>query len=408
MRDEDHPAGDAAPRRVSQPGLAARAYRRRAWSGWGRPASPRRASRPTCTNTWRRACSASDPLEIEALHRDLIGYLGCAARASRRARPRPSTSRSGICSARSASQPLYQLLGGASRERIRTYNTCAGYRYVRARRRPGRRQLGTADGESRRARTRTSTLFCIAPTSWRESLLEQGITGMKIWPFDPYAEATRRPAISPPTISTRRSSRSGKIRKAVGNRDGHHGRVALAVEPADGAAHRAGARGVRPLLVRGPDPHGQPRRCSSDFAAGTHGADQRLARRSPRAGASASCSRRGAAGIVMFDSRWCGGISEATKIATHGRGLAAAGRAARLHRTDRAARPRCTSRSARRTRWCRRSVRAFYSGWYKELVTHVPQPVQGYFGKPPGPGIGAELLPDVWKRKDASVRISPA
>jgi galactonate dehydratase len=54
------------------------------------------------------------------------------------------------------------------------------------------------------------------------------------------------------------------------------------------------------------------------------------------------------------------------------------------------------------------SVRAFYTGWYNELVTHVPQPVTGYFGKPPGPGIGCELLPDVWQRKDAAVRISPA
>ena len=30
-------------------------------------------------------------------------------------------------------QPVYQLLGGLSRDRIRTYNTCAGYRYVRSR-----------------------------------------------------------------------------------------------------------------------------------------------------------------------------------------------------------------------------------------------------------------------------------
>src|SRR5690349_18967534 len=29
-------------------------------------------------------------------------------------------------------QPVYQLLGGRSRERIRAYNTCAGYAYVRA------------------------------------------------------------------------------------------------------------------------------------------------------------------------------------------------------------------------------------------------------------------------------------
>src|SRR5215207_2752540 len=29
-------------------------------------------------------------------------------------------------------QPIYQLLGGASREQVRAYNTCAGYQYVRA------------------------------------------------------------------------------------------------------------------------------------------------------------------------------------------------------------------------------------------------------------------------------------
>src|SRR6185369_16710891 len=29
-------------------------------------------------------------------------------------------------------QPVWQLLGGKSRDTVRTYNTCAGYRYVRA------------------------------------------------------------------------------------------------------------------------------------------------------------------------------------------------------------------------------------------------------------------------------------
>ncbi len=31
-------------------------------------------------------------------------------------------------------QPLHQYLGGLSHERVRIYNTCAGYRYIRARR----------------------------------------------------------------------------------------------------------------------------------------------------------------------------------------------------------------------------------------------------------------------------------
>jgi hypothetical protein len=28
------------------------------------------------------------------------------------------------------------------------------------------------------------------------------------------------------------------------------------------------------------------------------------------------------------------------------------------------------------------------------------------FARPPGPGLGAELLPELWKRKDATVRAS--
>ncbi len=50
----------------------------------------------------------------------------------------------------------------------------------------------------------------------------------------------------------------------------------------------------------------------------------------------------------------------------------------------------------------RRLCSDFYTGWYRELVTYVPQPVRGLLGKPPGLGIGCELLPGVCKRKDPS------
>src|SRR5579884_3096156 len=39
--------------------------------------------------------------------------------------------------------PLYQLLGGALRDRIRVYNTCAGYRHVAAAATPDRPARGT-------------------------------------------------------------------------------------------------------------------------------------------------------------------------------------------------------------------------------------------------------------------------
>ncbi len=52
------------------------------------------------------------------------------------------------------------------------------------------------------------------------------------------------------------------------------------------------------------------------------------------------------------------------------------------------------------------SVRAFYTGWYKELVTHVPVIENGFVLPMEGPGLGTELLPQVFERSDLTVRRS--
>ena len=49
------------------------------------------------------------------------------------------------------------------------------------------------------------------------SLLDQGVTGMKIWPFDPYAEASGGLYISPQELETALEP-FVKIREAVGNK----------------------------------------------------------------------------------------------------------------------------------------------------------------------------------------------
>jgi L-alanine-DL-glutamate epimerase-like enolase superfamily enzyme len=54
------------------------------------------------------------------------------------------------------------------------------------------------------------------------------------------------------------------------------------------------------------------------------------------------------------------------------------------------------------------SVRAFYTGWYKELVTELPQVVGGTVGVPDGPGLGLTLLPGLEDRLDAIRRVSTA
>jgi L-alanine-DL-glutamate epimerase-like enolase superfamily enzyme len=54
------------------------------------------------------------------------------------------------------------------------------------------------------------------------------------------------------------------------------------------------------------------------------------------------------------------------------------------------------------------SVRAFYTGWYRELVTELPRIEAGYVYPMTGPGLGTRLLPEVPARKDATVRRSAA
>jgi len=53
-------------------------------------------------------------------------------------------------------------------------------------------------------------------------------------------------------------------------------------------------------------------------------------------------------------------------------------------------------------------VRAFYYGWYRDLVTDLPQITSGYVNPPSGPGLGTRLQPGVLNRADATVRRSDA
>jgi galactonate dehydratase len=54
------------------------------------------------------------------------------------------------------------------------------------------------------------------------------------------------------------------------------------------------------------------------------------------------------------------------------------------------------------------SVRAFYTGWYRELVTELPRIEQGYVYPMTGPGLGTSLLPEMPRRQDAIIRRSAA
>ena len=191
-------------------------------------------------------------------------FSGFPAAASRCAAIPRSTSRSGTCSARRPDLPLYQLLGGLSRDRIRIYNTCAGAGYNRPRAATTTRYWCARGGAAqRRSADDLDALHAPRRPSWRKSLLDDGISAMKIWPFDAYrrsrpaASTSRSPDLRARARAVRGDPRGGR------RADRHHVEFHGALAAAGGAPDRRGARGARDLLARGPDrdaPARRPRR----------------------------------------------------------------------------------------------------------------------------------------------------
>src|SRR3712207_786509 len=111
-------------------------------------------------------------------------------------------------------RPLHALLGGKVRDSIHVYNTCAGYRYVRSSRGQRSDNWGL---DSTTGPYEDLDAFLNRADELAESLLADGITGMKIWPFDQYAEKSGGQYISGPDLAAGLEP-FRKIRDAVGNR----------------------------------------------------------------------------------------------------------------------------------------------------------------------------------------------
>lgn len=296
-------------------------------------------------------------------------------------------------------QPVCQLLGGRTRERVRTYNTCAGPLYIRGPQQQvsnwGLPAAGAGEYEDLDA-------FLHRADELAESLLADGITGMKIWPFDPYAEASDGQYISSQDLSTALEP-FRKIRRAVGDRmdimvEFHSlwnlptsKRICAALEEFEpawfedpiraddiGSLAELAATTTVPLTL-------------SETLAGRAAFRDLLEQR--------------VAGVVMLDLSWCGGLTEARKIASM---------AEAYHRpvaphdcTGPVVLTASTHLSVNAPNaMIQETVRAFYRGWYRDLVTQLPTVADGQVAPPPGPGLGTELRPEVLRRPDVHVQRS--
>ncbi|GHD12129.1 mandelate racemase/muconate lactonizing enzyme family protein [Tianweitania populi] len=344
-----------------------------------------------------------DPLEIDLLAQDLVGYIGFRSSGAEVRGNSAFDIALWDIFGKATNLPIAQLLGGFTRKEIRTYNTCAGTEYVKRNTGQNTANYGLSAGTS----YDDLNSFLNTADDLAHSLLEEGITAMKIWPFDAAAEKTRGHYISLPDLKLALAPFE-KIRKAVGDKmdimvEFHSMwqllpaiQIAKALEPYQTFWHED------PIKM---DSLSDLKRYA-DVSPAPISASETLGSR----WAFRDLLETGAAGVVMLDIGWCGGISEARKIASMaeawhlpiaphdctGPVLLAASTHLSLNAPN---------------ALIQESVRAFYRTWYRDLVTALPEVEDGMITVPAGPGLGLELHPDldqvftVTRRKsDASSR----
>ncbi|HEX4767260.1 MAG TPA: mandelate racemase/muconate lactonizing enzyme family protein [Lichenihabitans sp.] len=340
-----------------------------------------------------------DPRAIDLIARDLVGYVGFrSSGVEMRGNSALDIALWDILG-KLTGQPIAQLLGGFSRPSIRTYNTCAGPIYMRRNTGQNLANYGIGQGAERYDDLNG---FLERADDLAEDLLAEGITAMKIWPFDGPAERSGGHYISAADLRTALVPFE-KIRKRVGERmdimvEFHSMwqllpamRIARALEPFGtfwhedpikmdslGSLKRYAEASIAPI-------------CASETLSTRWGFRDLL--------------ETGVAGVVMLDLSWCGGLSEAKKIAAMAEAwhLPVAPHdctgpvvlAASTHLSLNA--PNALVQE---------SVRAYYRTWYRDLVTAVPPVENGFITVPAGPGLGLDLAPDLDERFTVAHRIS--
>jgi L-alanine-DL-glutamate epimerase-like enolase superfamily enzyme len=275
--------------------------------------------------------------------------------------------------------PLYHLLGGKTRSRVPTYNTCVGFGTY-----PDYQQWHDDAGVL------------------AQSLLADGIRAMKIWPFDPFSEQSFGQYISLDSVEAGLKP-VRQIRDTVGqameigiechfrwNRASME-RIARALEPynilfLEDVMHAVYPDEIKAFSDRTPIP--------------VVGSELLLTRWQYREWLEKHVSQ-----ILMTDPVWNGGIAETRRIAnlaeTYNIPLV-------LHNI---AGPTCHAAAMHLgahipNLFMVESVRAFYKTYFPVMSNLNPVVMDGHLNVPDGPGLGVELNEQMFSRDDLMRQIS--
>jgi len=299
-----------------------------------------------------------------------------------------------------ANQPIHQMLGGAIVDSIPVYNTCGGPTYGSSSGIPNRSPY---TGDPAEADPHDDLWFAMYDAgTLAQSLLDDGFTAMKIWPFDPIAQRTGGRLINNAELEEGLGPLR-QIREAVGDDmavmvEGHgYWQLAPAIKIAR-ALEEFDPEWLEDLTL-------------------AHSVEtlQRL-REATTIPISVSeflmtrweylpVMQHAAADYIMIDPTWAGGITESKKIATMADAFGLPVTAhdctgpftmlAGMHLIANA--PNGMYQEV---------VRAFLRYRYSDWVDWMPEVHHGALSVPDRPGIGAALVPDLHERPGYQLRVS--
>ncbi len=343
-----------------------------------------------------------DPRRIEELNRRMRPYVGFAGTgAEMRALSAVDVALWDIAG-KAKGAPICELFGGRKRAEIGVYNTCAGPGYVSRTQAVRPENFGLPEKQARGYEDLDA--FLHRADELAASLLEMGISSMKIWPFDLAAGAAEGADISAADLKTALAPFE-RVRAAHGERmrlkAELHGLWSLAAAKKICAA-------LEPLAM---DWVEDPIRMDRPWELPALAA----ATRAPLAGGETlggtgqveALMDTRAIATPIVDVTWGGGIT----FGRHCAALAAArGLPIAFHDCSGPVTLAASTHLALAVPNVREQeiARGMYYGWYAELVDRPPPVKNGTISVPPGPGLGVDLQPGLAKRKDAASRVSRA
>jgi galactonate dehydratase len=295
-----------------------------------------------------------------------------------------------------AGLPLAELFGGRVHDSLPIYNTCAGPGYIGSSTRQLSDNWGVPVSSDRLSEHRGRPgvqdwedlqAFMTRPATLARELLDEGVRGMKIWPFDQAAELT-----GGTTIGNEALAAGLAIIEAIRTEVGLE--MDLMIE-LHGLWSRRAATTImqavtpyRPFWVEDPmrpDAVDALRKLASDVDVPIAIGETVVGRRG-----FAPLLQGGVVDVATVDVQWTGGLTEARKVASmadaYGVPIAPhdctgpASLAACVHLAQ-----------SSPNGFLQETVRAFLRTWYDELVEGLPQIIDGRITASTDPGHGVRL-----------------